>query len=294
MDIQELFQEDTDIPSLPEMFYQFQDAIDDPVSSFDEIGEIIGNDPGLTDRILKILNSDFFGLSQKIETISHATSIIGREQLSDLVLATIVMDQFKNGPQSSLNIESFWKHSIACGLSAQNLALVKGETNLNRFFLAGLLHDVGCLVISLKLPFKLLEVSLRCKSKGESLHESEFEVLGFNHADVGGCLMRAWKLPKAIEEAVGFHHNPARAPEFTLEASMINAAEAIANNLDLGFQYAENSVIPTIDEYASERLQVPKDSLFPNIRAQVQKEFDQVAQIFLEPENENGGVIMSR
>ena len=73
---------------------------------------------------------------------------------------------------------------------------------------------------------------------------------------------------------------------------MINASEAIANDLDLGFQYAEKSIIPTMDEYASERLQVPKDSLFPNIRAQVQKEFDQVAQVFLEPEK--GGVIMAQ
>mgnify|MGYP002634655703 FL=1 len=138
MNIQELFQEDTQIPSLPEIFYQFKQAIDDPASSFDEIGEIVGNDPGLTARLLKIVNSAFFGFPQQIETISHAIGIIGREQLNDLVLSTVVMDQFKGVPQSSLNMESFWKHGIACGLSACNLALLKGETNSERFFVAGL------------------------------------------------------------------------------------------------------------------------------------------------------------
>jgi HD-like signal output (HDOD) protein len=282
--LQELFQDDneTHVPSLPAIFYQFKQAIDDPESSFDEIGGIVGNDPGLTARILKIVNSAFFGFPQQVETISHAISIIGREQLNDLVLSTVVMDQFENIPQDSMYMESFWKHSIACGLSARNLALLNGEDNPERFFVAGLLHDIGRLIISLKLPFKVLEVSLRCKSKDETLHKAEFEAMGFTHADVGGELMRTWKLPKALEEAVAFHHSPAEATEFSLEASMIHVAETIANTLDLGFHYDEQTLNTTIDKYAAERLQVPNDSLFPNIKKQVEKEFEQTVQVFLQ------------
>jgi HD-like signal output (HDOD) protein len=282
--LQELFQKDNDfkIPSLPEIFYQFKQAIDDQESSFDQIGEIVGNDPSLTVRILRIVNSAFFGFPQKVETISHAISIIGREQLKDLVLSTVVMEQFKNIPPSSLNMESFWKHSIACGLSARNLAFLNGETNSERFFVAGILHDIGRLVICLKLPFKVLEISLRMKSKGETLHKAEFEAMGFNHADVGGELMRTWNLPRTLEETIRFHHNPSEANEFSLEASTIHVAEIIANTLDLGIQYEEETINPTIDEFAAERLQVPKDSLFPNIKKQVEKEFDQAVQIFLQ------------
>jgi HD-like signal output (HDOD) protein len=168
MIIQELFQEETLIPSLPEIFYQLKQAIDDPESSFDEIGKIVGNDPGLTARLLKIVNSAFFGFPQQVETISQAIGIIGREQLSDLVISTVVMNQFNNIPQSSLNMESFWKHSIACGLSAQNLALAIGEANLERYFVAGLLHDIGRLVIGIELPFKILEVSL-CQGQSKNV-----------------------------------------------------------------------------------------------------------------------------
>ena len=225
MDIQELVQEGTQIPSLPEIFYQFKQAIDDPESSFEEIGEIVNNDPGLTIRLLKIVNSAFYGFPQQVETISHAISIVGREQLNDLVLSTVVMDQFKNIPPTSLNMESFWKHSIACGLSAKNLALTLGEVNSERFFVAGLLHDIGRLVICLKLPFKVLEISLRKKSQGQTLHKAEFEVLDFNHSDVGGLLLKIWNLPKALVATARFHHNPAEAMEFSLEASMIHVAE---------------------------------------------------------------------
>jgi HD-like signal output (HDOD) protein len=144
------------------------------------------------------------------------------------------------------------------------------------------LHDIGRLVICLKLPLKVLEVSLRIKTKGETLHKAEFETMGFNHADVGGLLMKTWELPKALEEAVGFHHNPAEATEFPLEASMIHVAEVIANTLDLGFKYEEKDIIPTMDKYASERLQVPEDSSFPNIKKQVANEFDQIVQVFLQ------------
>lgn len=282
--LQELFHDDneTHTPSLPGIFYQFKQAIDDPESSFDEIGEIVGKDPGLTARILKIVNSAFFGFPQQVETISHAISIIGREQLNDLILSTVVMDQFESIPESSMNMETFWMHSIACGLSARSLALVKGEENPERFFVAGLLHDIGRLIICLKLPFKVLEVSLRCKSRDETLHKAEFEVMGFTHADVGGELMRTWKLPKTLEEAVEFHHSPAKATEFSLEASMIHAADSIVNTLDLGFQYDEKPIHPTLDKFAAERLQIPEDSLFPNIKKQVEKEFEQTVQVFLQ------------
>lgn len=283
MDIQELFQAENHIPSLPEIFYQVKSAIDDSSCSSYEIGKVVDNNPRLNARILKIVNSKFYDLPQAVESVSHALSLIDREQLSDLILSIVVIDQFRSIPKTSLDMKSFWRHSIACGLSARYLALATGEVNSDRFFVTGLLHDIGCIVMSLKTPFKLLEVSLRNESKGETLHKAEFEVLGFNHADVGAYLMKTWKLPKAIEESVGFHHNPAAATEFSLEASIIHVAETITNTLDLGFQYAEKSNIPAIDEYASEELLVPKDSLFLNIKKQVQKEFDQVEQVFLEP-----------
>ena len=283
MDIQELIQDDIQIPSLPEIFYQFKQAIDDPESSFEEIGKIASNDPGLTVRLLKIVNSAFFGFPQRIESVSHAIGIIGREQLNDLVLATIVIDQFKSIPPNLLNMKSFWKHSIACGLSARNLALLIGEPNSDRFFVAGLLHDIGRLVICLKFPFKVLEVSIRSKSKSETLHKAEFKVLRFNHSDVGGLLLKTWKLPKTLVEAVEFHHNPAEATEFPLEASIIHVADIIANTLDLGFESEEKAIIPTMDEFAAKQIQVPKDSSFPNIKKQVEKEFEETVQVFLQP-----------
>ena len=285
MDIQELFQDDTKIPSLPEGFYQFKEAIDDPESSFEEIGEIIGNDPGLTARLLKIVNSAFFGFPSKVETISHAVGIIGREQLNDLVISTVVMAQFKDIPQSLIDMRSFWKHSIACGLSARIIASQKRESNPERFFVAGLLHDIGLIVICNKLPSLFLNTALRSKSNKETFHKAEIEEMGFNHADVGGFLLKTWELPKVFEEAVKFHHNPANATQFSLEASVVHIADVLADDfhsLKLGHNTEVSPTHPHLNEDALKYIDLPDDTYLSTIRILMEKEFEQTAEIFLQ------------
>jgi len=285
MNIQELFQEDIQIPSLPEIFYQFKEVMDDPDSSFEEIGNIVGHDPGLTARLLKIVNSAFFGFPQQVETISHAIGIVGREPLTDLVLSTVVMDQFNDIPQSSMNMKSFWKHSIACGLAARIVASQKKETNPEQFFVAGLLHDIGLMALCITQPSLFLDAALRSKFKKETLHTAETEIMGFNHADVGGFLLKTWKLSKVLEEAVGFHHNPAGASQYSLEASVIHIADILADDshsLKLGLSTEVSTTHPTLDEDALKCIELPADVYLSTIRRQMEKEFEQTVQIFLQ------------
>ena len=132
MEIQGLFNSDVQIPSLPDIYYEFKEAMDDPEGSFDEISNIIASDPGLSARLLRIVNSAYFGFPTPIETISHAIGVVGLEQLNNLVISTVIMDRFKGIPDSVLNMESFWKHSIACGLAAKIISSHRGEVNKDR------------------------------------------------------------------------------------------------------------------------------------------------------------------
>ena len=285
MNIHELFQDDTQIPSLPEIFFQFKEAIDDPDSSFEEIGNIISHDPSLTARILRIVNSAFFGFPQQVETVSHAIGIIGREQLTDLVLSTVVMKQFNGIPQSAMNMKTFWEHSIACGLAARIIASQKEEPNPESFFVAGLLHDIGHIVFCNKLPYKFLEIDFHSKETEEIFHNIETEIMGFNHADVGGFLLKKWKLPKVLEEAVEFHHNPMEATQYSLEASVVHLADIIADtskSLKLGSGAEESNTKPTLDENALKRIQLPRDLFLSDIRLKMNEEFEETAQIFLQ------------
>ena len=125
MDILTLLDNDTSLVSFPRVYTQFQEAMSDENVSFSEIGDIIIYDSGLSARLLRIVNSAYYGFPQKIETISHAIGVIGTRQLSDLMLSTVVVDKFKSIPESMINMESFWQHFIACGLIARELASKK-------------------------------------------------------------------------------------------------------------------------------------------------------------------------
>ncbi|MBL7020316.1 MAG: HDOD domain-containing protein [Nitrospinaceae bacterium] len=191
--LEELFNGEVKIPSLPEVFYQFKKAVDDPDSTFEELSRIIGNDSGLTTHLLKIVNSPFYGLSSKVETISHAISIVGGEQLSDLVLSTCVLNKFKNIPSKALEMKLFWEHNIACALASK---IISSHLNIGcpeSIFVSGLLHDIGRLVISINIPDKFNEIFLLAQMNNSHLLVAENKILGFGHDEVGGELLRRWK-----------------------------------------------------------------------------------------------------
>ena len=128
-----------EIPSLPMIFTRIDEAVNNPRSSLADIGRIISEDSSLTARLLKIVNSAFYSFPSKIETISRAVTVVGTQQLRDLALATSVMKLFQGIPPDLINMEAFWKHSIACGVAARVLAAHKREANIERFFVAGIL-----------------------------------------------------------------------------------------------------------------------------------------------------------
>ena len=126
---------------------RLNEAIFSKQATVDQISSIIMQDPGLTARLLRIVNSAYFGFPRKIDTISRAVMIVGTQQLHDLTLATSIVTLFRRIPEQFVSMESFWKHSVACGLAARVLAGLNRESNVERFFVAGILHDVGRLIM---------------------------------------------------------------------------------------------------------------------------------------------------
>ncbi len=230
----DLISEDETIFSLPEIYFELQEGLNDPDKTFQDIGDIIRCDAALAARLLKIVNSPFFGFPSEIETISHAISIIGMNQLTDLALATLVIYQFRGIPNSLFNMEKFWRHSMSCGVAARSIAEFRGEKNVERFYLAGILHDIGRLVIFKKEPALAREAFVRSKEQPENIFLSERELMGFDHADVGGELLKAWNLPPRLVEAVAFHHQPQAAKRYPFEAAVIHTSDYIVHVLSVG------------------------------------------------------------
>ena len=279
--MQELFNTDVEIPSLPDIYYKFKEAMDDPEGSFDEISDIIATDPGLSVRLLRIVNSAYFGFPSQIETVSHAIGVVGLEQLNNLVISTVIMERFKDIPDSVINMESFWKHSIACGLAAKIISSHSKEVNTEKFFVAGMLHDIGRLILALTAPFNILSVYLRCKSENIPLHESEKDILGFTHADIGKHLLKTWGLPVFLQETVGNHHQPGKNPEFAKEASIVHVADHIVNTLKLG-DSGESPFPSPMHQTAWKKLGLPQGISREKLGKEIYKHINSTLQVFLQ------------
>ena len=274
--VEQMVQDVSTIHSLPMFYSQLSEAIDHPRSSIADIAKIISEDLGLTARILKLANSPLFGYFSKIETITQAVTIIGVLQVRDLALALSVMDVFAGIPESMVNMEQFWRHSLATGLAAKLLATSQREASLERFFVAGILHDVGRLVMYIRVPEISLEMLDRCRNSGELLHLVERDRLGFDHAEVGGALLRRWKIPPRVAEPVERHHNCKKAEQYPREASILHFADIVAHAMQIG--NSGEIFVPELEPAVWERLSVSCHYL-PTLVQQVDSTFNDTVQV---------------
>lgn len=274
----DLVREVKNIVSLPTVYTRLREVIAIPRSSASDIGRVVSEDPGLTARILKLVNSAFFGFPSKIDTVSRAITLVGTQQLSDLALATSVMTSFENIPEEIVSMDSFWQHSLACGVFSRVLAMQRGEDNVERYFVAGLLHDLGRLIIFMSRPNLARKFFDIANEKQLLLIDAEKEVLGFNHADVGHELLKMWNLPGNLQEAVGYHHQPAKAVRYPVEAAAVHIADVITNALKMGS--SGERFVPRIRESAWERLRLKIDIL-PEVIDESERQFEDAVTVFL-------------
>jgi putative nucleotidyltransferase with HDIG domain len=183
--------------------------------------------------LLRIANSAFYGFSRRVESIDDAVRIIGTRQLHDLVLATVVMSQFKGVDSHLVSMASFWRHSLACSIAARAIARLRRESNIERFFVAGLLHDIGSLAMYQMLPERSQLALERHRDGDRSLDESERQVFGCDHAAVGAALMTSWTLPPFFRDATANHHS-AGPRGHTPATAVIHLADLLVQALDLG------------------------------------------------------------
>lgn len=248
-----------DLPSLPEVVMRAIEMVNDPESSAIDIGRVLSEDAALTARLLKIVNSPFYGFPSRIDTVSRAITVIGTLDLLDLILATSVVKMFSGVPNDLVSMDTFWRHSLYDGVVARLLAARSKQPNVEHFFVAGLLHDLGSLVIYRKMPELAREALLRARYNGQVLQEAEQELMGFDHAAVGAELMRLWKLPVSLVEAIEFHHEPSHARQYPLIAAVVHVADVISSAIRSGGGASEAA--PPLDPAAWVLLGLPAQTV---------------------------------
>lgn len=222
------------LPSLPAVYLELTREVDSPYSSLKSIGDIIRKDPSLTSRLLQLANSALYGGPSRVGTIEEALQLIGLREIRDLALATTVITLFPGIPSHLVDVVQFWKHSVACGVGSALLAEERQEPGPGRFFVGGLLHDVGRLIMYLRAPGESAEILQRCQATGDLSSTVETEVLGFDHATLGAALLEAWNLPLPLVELVRCHHYPSRSHLAPRDAALVHIADFLASALGLG------------------------------------------------------------
>ena len=246
MKSQELVSGVVRLVSLPEVCIRVNEMLDDPVVNAIDIGKVIGQDTSLTARLLKIVNSAFYGFQSRIETISRAVTVIGLRELRGLVLAASAVESMSKLPNDVFNIVNFWRHSVYCGVVAKLLAEKCHVLHSERLFVAGLLHDIGKLVISNKLPEEAREILKQAKAKKRPDFEIERTMFGFDHADVGGDLLDEWQMPESLRNAVRYHHRPKDAPSSEIEVALVHIANIMTIHAEHGV--IEDDAVPDYDD----------------------------------------------
>ena len=223
----ETITEKAELVSLPDIYIQLRNVLDDPDFAMAEVAVVISTDPSITLRLLHLVNSSFYGFTNKIETVSRAIVMLGTEQIHDLVLATAVATAFKGRSTSLMDMQKDWERSIYCAVISRKLAVLSGKRDKERLFVAGLLHDIGHLIMSQAIPELAQEAILQSKERKEPLHETELRILGFDYADVGGILMRHWALPEVLRETTMCHVNPEKSELFGVESALVHIASKL-------------------------------------------------------------------
>jgi HD-like signal output (HDOD) protein len=271
--VRKIVQSIDQISTLPTIYANVNELVDSPTSSASDLGKVISVDQGFTARLLRLVNSAFYGFPSRIDTVSRAVTIIGFKQLKELVLATSVMSMFKNmGNGISLSMEAFWKHSIGCGLASRILAIYSGQENPESYFVAGLLHDIGRMVLLDKFTDKYLEVFSAVTEKNRLVFEAESDVFGFTHAAVAEELVSLWNLPHTLKTAVGYHHKPNRAKITGSYADIVHIADILTHACEIGS--SGEQFVPPLASDAWERVGLRK-SILGAVFEKIEEQFEE-------------------
>jgi HD-like signal output (HDOD) protein len=266
------------IPSLPATFQRINEAVNDPDATAQTIARLVETDQALTARLLRLANGPLYGHPGHIETVGQAVMILGTRPIRDLTLATAVFANFAGIPDDLVDMDSFWRHSLAVGIAAKALMTRRGDKNAERFFVSGLLHDVGSLVLYQKMPERARGCLETARKTGDLLHLVEFRSLGFDHADVGGALLESWKLPVNLAEPVRNHHRFLLSSRAPLENAVVHVADIIACALDLGSN--GEHLVPPLEPAAWDFIGLAERHVAAVV-GDVERQFVDMAKVFL-------------
>ena len=277
---EDLVRDISGLVTLPDVYLRINRLVEDPNSSSNDIAKAVSQDASLAVKLLKLANSAVYHFPSTVDSVAKAVTIIGTSQIRNLALSLSVASSFEGLPNELVSMRNFWKHSLLCALAARQLCKEARRCDADALFTAGLLHDIGELILFNRLPEQAREALMKVLDSQEEIPvpEAERETLGFDHSAVGAALAVQWNLPSLLRECIAFHHAPEDADKHPREVALVHIANSLAQLAEVDSLDLDDA--PPIDPEAWQRTGLGPDVVEPVVRT-AQAEFAEIEQLFL-------------
>lgn len=241
------------LPTIPSVLKKLMGIIEKPKISLNEIGSFISNDPVLTSRILKVVNSPVYGFPGRISSISQALILLGLNVVRGMLLGVSVFEAMQKA------MVGLWEHSVGCAITARIIAQKKGLKEPEEISVAALLHDIGKVVLSLKFPEEYSKVQSNAESRDIFIFEAEKDFFAINHADAGSWIALKWNFPKSLVEVIEYHHKPHLSKNAAVPAAIVHLSDILIRAR--GFGFAGDNLVPAVHPAAWQVLDLSENDI---------------------------------
>ncbi len=236
------------LPTVPSVLKRLSTVIEKPRITIVEISAFIANDPALTTKVLKMVNSAIYGFPGRIASVSHATMLLGLNVIKGLLLGVSVFELMQK------TMSGLYEHSLACAIASRVIAQKKNLKEPEEVSVAGLLHDIGKVILTLEFAKEYENAMKEAQEKKIAIFDAEKIEFNATHADVGGWLAEKWRFPRNLIEVIEFHHRPTLAKNAPLETAIVHMADLLVRAR--GFGFAGENFVPEVNPAAFELLRL--------------------------------------
>lgn len=260
------------VPTMPGTFEKISRLIDSSKTAATDIADVISSDQALSAKVLRLVNSAFYGFPGRISNVTHALIILGFDVVKGLVLSTSVFDMML-----AKGLFGLWEHSLGCAITAGAIARKIEHPDPEEASVAALLHDLGKVIIRIEVPEKASLIEEAIEKKEISVYEAEEDILEFNHAMVGKWLSQKWNLPPALADPIAYHHAPGLARSAPTQTAIVHLADILVRAR--GFGSGGDSLVPQIDAKAWGALHI-SDPLLEEIINEMDDKLEDTEDMF--------------
>lgn len=223
-----------DLPTIPIVATKVLQLLDDPDVSVEEVADLMLSDQVMTARVMKLMNSPVYKPTQEITSLKRALVYLGLRHVRELALTTSVINAF-DGTSGALELNAFWEHSFGVGMVSKIIAQKIGYKDLEKAYIAGIIHDLGEVFLSNFMRDPFMEVLENIKVHPVKLVDAEAELLGTTHCEIGLCMARKWNFPDAYCDVIAYHHNPGEATVDPILCAIVNLADLFCTVRELNY-----------------------------------------------------------